>query len=70
LFEALRRRVSEIEDIVNALAHEHGEINFKELRWWLAAFDHQVRSCRRDADTLCGWTGFISQYHQKRRRNL
>jgi len=61
LFEALRRRISEIEDIVNALAHEHGEINFKELRWWLAAFDHQVRSCRRDADTLCGWTSFIPQ---------
>lgn len=61
LFESLRRRVSEIEDIVNALAHEHGEVNFKELRWWLAALDHQVRSCRRDADTLAGWTSFISE---------
>ncbi|MEP6743651.1 MAG: glucoamylase family protein [bacterium] len=61
LFEALRRGVSEIEDIVNALAHEHGDANFKELRWWLAAFDHQVRSCRRDADTLAGWTRFITE---------
>ncbi|MGI8836691.1 MAG: GH36-type glycosyl hydrolase domain-containing protein [Pyrinomonadaceae bacterium] len=61
LFESLRRRISEIEDIVNALAHEHGDVNFKELRWWLSALDHQVSSSRRDADTLAGWSRFISQ---------
>ncbi len=65
LFEALRRRVLEIEDILNALAHEHGEDNFKELRWWLAALDHQVSSCRRDADTLTGWTRFINHLPAK-----
>jgi len=55
LFESLRQRTSEIEDIINALAHEHGEVNFKELRWWLGALQHQVSSCRRDADTLVPW---------------
>ncbi len=39
LFDSLTRRVSEIEDIVNALAHEHGEVNFKELRWWVGALN-------------------------------
>ena len=37
LLDLLERRASEIEDIVNALAHEHGEVSFKELRWWVGA---------------------------------
>ncbi|MEP6708140.1 MAG: glucoamylase family protein, partial [Pyrinomonadaceae bacterium] len=61
LFESLRQRTSEIEDIINALAHEHGEVNFKELRWWLGALQHQVSSCRRDADTLTPWGRLLSQ---------
>ena len=61
LFESLGRRISEIEDIVNALAHEHGEVNFKELRWWVGALDHQVSSCRRDAEALAPWGRLLSQ---------
>ena len=61
LFESLRQRTSEIEDIINALAHEHGEVNFKELRWWLGALQHQVRCCRRDAETLTPWGRLLSQ---------
>jgi cyclic beta-1,2-glucan synthetase len=61
LFESLIRRIVEIEDITNALAHEHGEVNFKELRWWLGAFQHQVSSCRRDADTFAPWGRLLSQ---------
>ena len=61
LFESLIRRVAEIEDIINALSHEHGEANFKELRWWVGALQHQVSSCRRDADTLVGWGRLLSQ---------
>ncbi|HEV7681940.1 MAG TPA: glucoamylase family protein [Pyrinomonadaceae bacterium] len=61
LFEALQERTSEIEDIINALAHEHGETNFKELRWWLGALQHQVSSCRRDADTLVPWGRLFSE---------
>ncbi|HUS09626.1 MAG TPA: glucoamylase family protein [Pyrinomonadaceae bacterium] len=60
LFESLRQRTSEIEDITNALAHEHGDDNFKELRWWLGALQHQVSSCRRDAETLAPWGRWLS----------
>ena len=42
LLDSLSRRASEIEDIVNALSHEHGEVNFKELRWWVGALQNQV----------------------------
>jgi cyclic beta-1,2-glucan synthetase len=55
LFDSLRRGASEIEDIVNALAHEHGEVNFKELRWWVGALQHQVDSRRRDTEALTNW---------------
>ncbi len=62
LFESLGQRTSEIEDIINALAQEHGEVNFRELRWWLGALQHQVSSCRRDADTLAPWGRLLSQF--------
>jgi cyclic beta-1,2-glucan synthetase len=55
LFDSLKRRASEIDDIVNALSHEHGELNFKELLWWIGAFQNQCACWLRDADTLCGW---------------
>jgi cyclic beta-1,2-glucan synthetase len=55
LLDSLTRSASEIEDIVNALAHEHGEISFKELRWWVGSLKHQVSSHRRDAETLTAW---------------
>jgi cyclic beta-1,2-glucan synthetase len=55
LLDSLGRRISEIEDIVNALAHEHGEANFKELRWWVGALQHQVSAQRRDVDALTSW---------------
>src|SRR4030095_6642915 len=59
LFDSLARRASEIEDIVNALAHEHGEVTFKELRWWVGALTHQVKSRRRDVDTLTSWSRLL-----------
>src|SRR5215213_4319540 len=55
LFDSLRRRASEIEDIVNALVQEHGEVSFKELRWWVGALQHQVKSCQRDVESLTNW---------------
>ncbi len=55
LLDSLFRRASDIEDIVNALAHEHGEVNFKELLSWVGALHHQVSSYRRDADALTTW---------------
>ncbi|HEY2963409.1 MAG TPA: glucoamylase family protein [Pyrinomonadaceae bacterium] len=55
LVDSLARRASEIEDIVNALAHEHGESTFKELRWWVSAFCHQVSCYQRDVESLMAW---------------
>ncbi len=55
LFDQLAGRASEIEDIVNALAHEHGEANFKELRWWVATLRRQVDGLLRDGETLASW---------------
>jgi cyclic beta-1,2-glucan synthetase len=55
LIDALVRRASEIDDIVNALAHEHGGITFKELLWWVSALRNQVKCFQRDAETLTTW---------------
>ena len=59
LFDSLARRASEIEDIVNALAHEHGEVIFKELRWWVGALTHQIAARRRDVEALTNWTRLL-----------
>ena len=55
IFDSLDRRASEIDDIVRALAHEHGEVSFKELRFWVGALQHQVSSRRRDVEALTAW---------------
>jgi cyclic beta-1,2-glucan synthetase len=64
LIDSLGRRASEIEDIVNALAHEHGEVNFKELRWWVSALQHQVTARRRDAESLTSWSRLLPAAEQ------
>ena len=65
LFDSLGRRASEIEDIVNALAHEHGEVSFKELRWWVGALQHQVKACRRDGESLTSWGRLLSSLEKE-----
>ena len=55
LLDSLARRTAEIDDIVTALAHEHGEITFKELRWWVTSLRHQVTSHQRDVESLTTW---------------
>src|SRR5690349_4601365 len=55
LIDSLGRRISEVEDIVGALAHEHGEASFKELRWWVGALQHQTSSLSRDLEALTNW---------------
>ncbi|HKE58553.1 MAG TPA: glucoamylase family protein, partial [Pyrinomonadaceae bacterium] len=55
LLDSLTRRASEIDDIVNALAHEHGGADFKELIWWVGALQHQAKTCLRDAETIVSW---------------
>jgi cyclic beta-1,2-glucan glucanotransferase len=64
LIDSLARRTSEIDDIVNALAHEHGEINFKELRWWVSALKRQVGCLQRDAESLTAWGRLLPRLKQ------
>jgi len=64
LIDSLARRTSEIEDIVNALAFEHGEINFKELRWWVGALKHQVTCLQRDTESLTTWGRLLPELKQ------
>ncbi|MFY9572711.1 MAG: glucoamylase family protein, partial [Blastocatellia bacterium] len=56
LFETLSKRAAEIEDIVNALSHEHGSEQFEQLYAWSRAFTHQVHEQRRDLAILTPWT--------------
>ncbi|HKO96501.1 MAG TPA: glucoamylase family protein [Pyrinomonadaceae bacterium] len=62
LFKSLTKHISEIEDIVGALAHEHGSEEFKELRSWVDALEHQVNSCLRDLDSLVAWTRLFAKH--------
>jgi len=54
-FERLGQDVSKIHDIVNALAHEHGNENLAELRFWVEALLHQTQGFTRDLQTLLPW---------------
>ncbi len=52
LFDSLTARVEAIDDIVDALAHEHGDKHFEELRFWIAALAHETGAHSRDLETL------------------
>ncbi|MBA2502218.1 MAG: hypothetical protein H0V27_04975 [Pyrinomonadaceae bacterium] len=52
LFASLGRRASTIEDIILALAHEHGAEEFAEARFWVEALLRQTKECERDLQTL------------------
>lgn len=64
LIDSLSRRALDIDDIVMALAHEHGEISFKELRWWVGAFKHQVTCLQRDTESLTTWGRLLPELKQ------
>ncbi|MDQ3474735.1 MAG: hypothetical protein M3447_13470, partial [Acidobacteriota bacterium] len=55
LFASLGRHGSIIEDIVEALAQEHGAETYEELRWWAGRFSHQVSSFENDLRELTPW---------------
>jgi hypothetical protein len=57
----LAERAATIQDVLSALAHEHGVENFVELRSWMDAFVHQLEACRRDLQTLTPWTGVLTE---------
>ncbi len=55
LFASLALHGSIIEDIVEALAQEHGAETYEELRWWAGRFSHQVSSFENDLKELTPW---------------
>ena len=55
LLEKLGQSVARIQDIVNALAHEHGAESFAETRFWVGALLHQTQALTRDLQTLAPW---------------
>ena len=60
LFLDLSRRAVEIEDIVNALSHEHGVPQFEGLISWIQSLIHQLREHRRDLAIITPWSFAVS----------
>ncbi|MGH9902837.1 MAG: GH36-type glycosyl hydrolase domain-containing protein, partial [Pyrinomonadaceae bacterium] len=59
---SLAERAEVIEDIVGALAQEHGAAEFEELRFWVGALLHQTRARRRDLQTLTPWAEALTAH--------
>ncbi len=55
LLESLLGHIEVITDIAGALAQEHGNAHFDELRFWSAGLSHQIRTFRRDIETFIPW---------------
>src|SRR6185295_10021944 len=53
--DRLGASAARIQDVINALAHEHGTESFTEVRFWVAALIHQTESVTRDLETLIPW---------------
>jgi cyclic beta-1,2-glucan synthetase len=56
LFDVITERATVIDDIVAALAQEHGRNEFDELRWWTSSLLHEVLNHRRDLNILAPWS--------------
>ncbi|MBC7933664.1 MAG: hypothetical protein H7Z38_24145, partial [Rubrivivax sp.] len=52
IFNALTQHALILDDIVGALAQEHGADNFAEMRFWLDALRRQTQNFTRDLHTL------------------
>ena len=56
----LAERAATIQDILEALAHEHGAENFVELRFWTVDFIHQLEVLSRDLHVLTPWADVLA----------
>ncbi|HEY6047159.1 MAG TPA: glucoamylase family protein [Pyrinomonadaceae bacterium] len=54
--EAINEHAATIDDIVAALAHEHGSEEFADLRWWTTSLLRAARNFRRDLIVLAPWS--------------
>jgi cyclic beta-1,2-glucan synthetase len=57
--EQLNEHAVIIDDIVAALAQEHGKAGFADLRWWTGSLLHQARAYRRDLHLLAPWSSLL-----------
>ncbi|MDQ3323856.1 MAG: DUF3131 domain-containing protein, partial [Acidobacteriota bacterium] len=55
LLESVTAHLEVMTDITGALAQEHGDAHFHELRFWMADLTHQTRAFRRDIETFVPW---------------
>jgi len=55
LFASLTAHATAADDIVAALAQEHGQVEFVELRWWTSSLLHEAETRLRDLNTLAPW---------------
>ncbi len=55
LLEVLRKQSLVVTDMTSAMAQEHGDRHFKELRFWSADLLYQTRAYLRDIETFFPW---------------
>lgn len=55
LLESLTAHLEVLTDITGALAQEHGDAHFHELRFWTTSLSRQTRAFRRDIETFVPW---------------
>ena len=60
LIDQINEHAAVIDDIVAALAQEHGTAGFVDLRWWTGSLLHQARAFRRDLHLLAPWSTLMS----------
>ncbi|MDQ6788995.1 MAG: hypothetical protein M3033_19500, partial [Acidobacteriota bacterium] len=63
LLASLQKRAEIINDTTGALAQEHGDEHFDELRFWASSLIHQTQNFRRDLEIFLPWAAFdFSQF--------
>ena len=55
LLAALQKHAAVINDTTGALAQEHGDEYFDELRFWASSLIHQTKNLQRDLEILMPW---------------
>ncbi|MEK6303548.1 MAG: glucoamylase family protein [Acidobacteriota bacterium] len=56
LFQSMTERVVQVEDMIGALSHEHGDGKFDQVHSWTYSLMHQLREHRRDLNGLAPWS--------------
>ena len=55
LLTSLQKHAEIINDTMGAMAQEHGDEHFDELRFWASSLIHQTKHLRRDLETFLPW---------------